>query len=88
MLLPRRGFSGTSRAASAFRVGWGRRSWSRSASACSRERAGRKTRAMTEELLKTLEDTSICGLGMSAAKPLVTAYQSFEGDLAEISSLG
>jgi formate dehydrogenase beta subunit len=33
------------------------------------------------ELLQVLELTSICGLGMSAAKPLATALQSFSGDI-------
>lgn len=43
-------------------------------------------RATIDELLKTLEDTSICGLGMSAAKPLATAYQSFAADLRLIAT--
>ena len=38
-------------------------------------------KAMVDELLKTLELTSICGLGMSAAKPLASALQSFWKDL-------
>jgi NADH:ubiquinone oxidoreductase subunit F (NADH-binding)/NADH:ubiquinone oxidoreductase subunit E len=38
-------------------------------------------KALVDELLKTLELTSICGLGMSAAKPLASALQSFWGDL-------
>ena len=33
------------------------------------------------ELLEILELTSICGLGMSAAKPLATVLQSFWNDL-------
>jgi NADH:ubiquinone oxidoreductase subunit F (NADH-binding) len=38
-------------------------------------------KALVDELLKTLELTSICGLGMSAAKPLAAALQSFWKDL-------
>jgi NADH:ubiquinone oxidoreductase subunit F (NADH-binding) len=38
-------------------------------------------KALVDELLKTLELTSICGLGMSAAKPLASALQSFWKDL-------
>jgi formate dehydrogenase beta subunit len=36
-----------------------------------------REKAIVDELLKTLELTSICGLGMSAAKPLASALQSF-----------
>jgi NADH:ubiquinone oxidoreductase subunit F (NADH-binding)/NADH:ubiquinone oxidoreductase subunit E len=38
-------------------------------------------RALVDDLHRTLELTSICGLGMSAAKPLATALRSFPGDL-------
>jgi NADH:ubiquinone oxidoreductase subunit F (NADH-binding)/NADH:ubiquinone oxidoreductase subunit E len=38
-------------------------------------------RATVEELLSILELTSICGLGMSAAKPLSTLFQFFPDDL-------
>jgi NADH:ubiquinone oxidoreductase subunit F (NADH-binding)/NADH:ubiquinone oxidoreductase subunit E len=37
--------------------------------------------ALVGELLEILELTSICGLGMSAAKPLSTVLQSFSKDL-------
>jgi NADH:ubiquinone oxidoreductase subunit F (NADH-binding) len=37
-------------------------------------------KALVDELHKTLELTSICGLGMSAAKPLASALQSFWKD--------
>jgi NADH:ubiquinone oxidoreductase subunit F (NADH-binding)/NADH:ubiquinone oxidoreductase subunit E len=40
-----------------------------------------KDKALVDELLATLELTSICGLGMSAAKPLASAFQSFWNDL-------
>jgi formate dehydrogenase beta subunit len=40
-----------------------------------------RDKALVNELLEILELTSICGLGMSAAKPLATALQSFPGDL-------
>ena len=36
---------------------------------------------LVNELLEILELTSICGLGMSAAKPLATVLQSFPRDL-------
>ena len=36
---------------------------------------------LVNELLEILELTSICGLGMSAAKPLATALQSFSSDI-------
>jgi formate dehydrogenase beta subunit len=38
--------------------------------------------ALVGELHQTLELTSICGLGMSAGKPLTTALRSFRQDLA------
>jgi NADH:ubiquinone oxidoreductase subunit F (NADH-binding)/NADH:ubiquinone oxidoreductase subunit E len=38
-------------------------------------------KVIVDELLKTLELTSICGLGMSAAKPLASALQSFWKDI-------
>jgi NADH:ubiquinone oxidoreductase subunit F (NADH-binding) len=38
-------------------------------------------KAVVDELAKTLELTSICGLGMSAAKPIASALQSFWKDL-------
>jgi NADH:ubiquinone oxidoreductase subunit F (NADH-binding)/NADH:ubiquinone oxidoreductase subunit E len=41
-----------------------------------------RAKSIVNELLKTLELTSICGLGMSAAKPLASVLQSFEKDLA------
>jgi len=40
-----------------------------------------RDKALVDELLKTLELTSICGLGMSAAKPLASSLQSFWKDL-------
>ena len=40
-----------------------------------------RDQALVNELLEILELTSICGLGMSAAKPLATALQSFPSDL-------
>jgi NADH:ubiquinone oxidoreductase subunit F (NADH-binding) len=40
-----------------------------------------RDKALVDELQKTLELTSICGLGMSAAKPLASALQSFWRDL-------
>jgi NADH:ubiquinone oxidoreductase subunit F (NADH-binding)/NADH:ubiquinone oxidoreductase subunit E len=40
-----------------------------------------RDRSLVDELLRTLELTSICGLGMSAAKPLASALQSFWKDL-------
>ncbi len=40
-----------------------------------------RDKALVNELLEVLELTSICGLGMSAAKPLTTALQSFASDL-------
>jgi NADH:ubiquinone oxidoreductase subunit F (NADH-binding)/NADH:ubiquinone oxidoreductase subunit E len=40
-------------------------------------------KSLVDELLQTLELTSICGLGMSAAKPLSTALQSFAQDVLE-----
>jgi NADH:ubiquinone oxidoreductase subunit F (NADH-binding) len=40
-----------------------------------------RDKALVDELLKTLELTSICGLGMSAAKPLSSALQLFWQDL-------
>jgi NADH:ubiquinone oxidoreductase subunit F (NADH-binding) len=40
-----------------------------------------RDKAIVDELLKTLELTSICGLGMSAAKPLASGLQSFWKDL-------
>ncbi len=40
-----------------------------------------RDKALVDELLRTLELTSICGLGMSAAKPLASALQSFWKDL-------
>ena len=39
-----------------------------------------RDQALVNELLEILELTSICGLGMSAAKPLATALQSFSSD--------
>ena len=36
-----------------------------------------RDKALVNELLEILELTSICGLGMSAAKPLATVLQSF-----------
>ena len=41
----------------------------------------RSRKALVNELLEILELTSICGLGMSAAKPLATVLQSFWKDL-------
>ena len=38
------------------------------------------------ELLEILELTSICGLGMSAAKPLATVLQSFATGRAGVAS--
>jgi NADH:ubiquinone oxidoreductase subunit F (NADH-binding)/NADH:ubiquinone oxidoreductase subunit E len=40
-----------------------------------------RDKALVNELLEILELTSICGLGMSAAKPLATALQSFSSDI-------
>ncbi len=40
-----------------------------------------RDKALVNELLEILELTSICGLGMSAAKPLATALQSFSNDI-------
>jgi NADH:ubiquinone oxidoreductase subunit F (NADH-binding) len=40
-----------------------------------------RDKALVNELLEILELTSICGLGMSAAKPLSTVLQSFWMDL-------
>ena len=40
-----------------------------------------REKALVNELLEILELTSICGLGMSAAKPLSTVLQSFWKDL-------
>jgi NADH:ubiquinone oxidoreductase subunit F (NADH-binding)/NADH:ubiquinone oxidoreductase subunit E len=40
-----------------------------------------RDKALVDDLLRTLDLTSICGLGMSAAKPLATALQSFWKDL-------
>jgi NADH:ubiquinone oxidoreductase subunit F (NADH-binding)/NADH:ubiquinone oxidoreductase subunit E len=40
-----------------------------------------RDKALVNELLEVLELTSICGLGMSAAKPLSTVLQSFWKDL-------
>ncbi len=39
-----------------------------------------RDKSLVNELLEVLELTSICGLGMSAAKPLATALQSFSSD--------
>ncbi len=39
-----------------------------------------RDKTLVNELLEILELTSICGLGMSAAKPLATALQSFSSD--------
>jgi NADH:ubiquinone oxidoreductase subunit F (NADH-binding)/NADH:ubiquinone oxidoreductase subunit E len=47
---------------------------------CSPEDLARD-KALVNELLEILELTSICGLGMSAAKPLATVLQSFWKDL-------
>ncbi len=40
-----------------------------------------RDKAFVNELLEILELTSICGLGMSAAKPLATVLQSFTSDI-------
>jgi NADH:ubiquinone oxidoreductase subunit F (NADH-binding) len=40
-----------------------------------------RDKSLVLELLQVLELTSICGLGMSAAKPLATVLQSFTGDI-------
>jgi NADH:ubiquinone oxidoreductase subunit F (NADH-binding) len=40
-----------------------------------------RDKSLVLELLQVLELTSICGLGMSAAKPLATALQSFSGEI-------
>ena len=40
-----------------------------------------RDKALVNELLEILELTSICGLGMSAAKPLATVLQSFSSDI-------
>jgi NADH:ubiquinone oxidoreductase subunit F (NADH-binding) len=42
-----------------------------------------RDKALVNELLEILELTSICGLGMSAAKPLATVLQSFWSDLGQ-----
>ena len=44
-----------------------------------------RDKALVNELLEILELTSICGLGMSAAKPLATVLQSFPRDLGVFS---
>lgn len=56
-------------------IGEGIAKQSGSAKALSRDKA------LVNELLEILELTSICGLGMSAAKPLSTVLQSFWKDL-------
>jgi NADH:ubiquinone oxidoreductase subunit F (NADH-binding)/NADH:ubiquinone oxidoreductase subunit E len=42
-----------------------------------------REQATVDDLLRTLELTSICGLGMSAAKPLATALGSFGQDVVK-----
>ena len=45
-----------------------------------------RDKVLVDELLEVLELTSICGLGMSAGKPLATVLQSFASDVSPLAA--